>query len=123
MFYLNDDSKKKLKEKMGAAVSDEELENVAGGTTAENAELLGVLKDFHPKAVEATFKMATFAGDDRTIGIMFESAVPGILKEVLGNRVTITPSINGKNKYTFDGKEVSHAEMKKIIQQEGWAVS
>lgn len=120
---MNEDAKSKLKEKMGAVVSDEDLEKVVGGADTENAELLAVLDAFHPKAVKEIFRAASFAPDVDTINIIFNHGASTVLKEVLGDRVTITPSINDKNKYTFDGKEVSHTEMKKIILEEGWVVS
>ena len=50
---MSEDIKAKLKEKMGAAVSEEDLEKVAGGTSEENKELITALYKIDPQGVNA----------------------------------------------------------------------
>ena len=119
---MNEDTKKKLKEKLGALVTDEQLDKIAGGTNRENLDLLGVLAKVDPEAVKDTFETALWYNREEVMQDLFNAAVPRILKENFGNSITIENSIDGKNKYTYNGKPVSHEQLVEIIAAQGWEV-
>ena len=52
---MNEDAKKKLNEKLGAAVTDEQLEKVAGGSKEENMEILTAMRKIDPQGVDDLF--------------------------------------------------------------------
>ena len=121
MFYLNDDSKKKLKEKMGAAVSDEELENVAGGTNGETVEILNALAAIDPQGVQQLKGYIADAqknNDSFRVQNLLQYGMEGLLKKNLSDvaNIGVVSSEFVDNRYSINGEPVSHEEIMNLIQ-------
>ena len=115
---MSEDTKKR------AILSEDALANVAGGSSSENAQLLAALAKVDPQRVNEIFEAAAWYNNhDDAIDDLFNQAVPSILKENFGNSITIENSIDGKNKYTHNGKPISHSQMLEFIDSQGWEIS
>jgi hypothetical protein len=116
VYNLSEDTKKR------AILSEDALANVAGGTASENAQILAALAKVDPERVQGIFETAAWFNREDAINDLFKEAVPAILKENFGNSITIENSIDGKNKYTCNGKPMSHTQMLEFINSQGWEV-
>ena len=113
---MSEDAKSKLKEKMGATVSEEDLDKVAGGTSDENRELITALYKIDPQGVSALMSSLKPGNEHDQIA----SGIGDLLQKNLGlgsGISTSRPNYYGSffDNGTFDEK--SHAEVLEMIDQ------
>jgi len=113
---LNKDLKSKLKEKMGALVTDEQLEKVAGGTYEQNLEILVAMANIDPENVQKVFsKINAEETNPRDIGfIISQGAANLILKHF---HMAVATSNDLDNRYIDrDGSNLNQDQMLKMIK-------
>ena len=103
---MSEDAKAKLKEKMGAAVSEEDLDKVAGGTSEENKELITALYKIDPQGVNALMSSLKPGGEHEQIASKI-----GQLLIKQGISSAISADANSPNVYHVGGKDMSHADV------------
>ena len=115
---MNEDAKKKLKEKLGAGVTDAELENVAGGTNEENMKLLDALEKLDPDGVKAIYDKAMnpYNTMRRVEGIVTDG-VYNLIKKHFGNKIAVFNSAGSTNVYFKNNDNISHAQMIDMINK------
>ena len=114
---MNEDSKKKLKEKLGSLVTDEQLNKVAGGTYQENLEILSAMARLDPKGVQSVFAKV----NDRNNHDSPELTISQGAEELLDKHFPVEfgfvhlTSTKDNNLYRKSWKKLSHSEMLKMI--------
>ena len=106
---------------MGAVVSYEDLENVAGGTNGETVEILNALAAIDPQGVQ---KLAGYIAeakknhDSFRMQDLLQSGMERLLKENLSDVANIGVVSNEfvNNRYSINGEPVSHGEIMNLIQ-------
>jgi len=111
---LNDDAKKKLKEKMSAVVSDEDLDNVAGGTQRENFDILNAMMAIDPNGVQAVLDYAA-ANAHNHPQIHLSVALGPLVQKHLGINVVADPK--GNNYYFMGEESLSHEQVMNMIKK------
>ena len=120
---MNEDTKTKLEEKKGAAMGEEELNNVAGGSFEENQDILEVMSRIDPQGV----KEFTQNWDQTSPDAPSKLAI-GMMKLMEKNGLN-TKKINAylnadriANFYRIDGEFVQHEEFMKELEEHAWQV-
>ena len=118
---MSEDAKSKLKEKMGAAVSDEELENVAGGSNGETVEILNALAAIDPQGVQQLKGYIADAqknNDSFRVQNLLQYGMEGLLKKNLSDvaNIGVVSEELRNNRYSINGEPVSHEEIMNLIQ-------
>lgn len=125
---MKDDAKNKLKEKFGAAVSDDVLDNVAGGTFEQNKDILGILGDIdHESTVYLLKHWDQKAPNSKAT---LTEGISCILNQNLkGTNINFALNEKGENFYYLrdeDGnmtKRLSHAEfMAELNKRVAWEI-
>lgn len=116
VFTLNEDAKKKLKEKMGAAVGEEQLEKVAGGYADEISFIMNDLVQFDPHAVHDYTHIANLADGEIEAALRLSEGATELLKKYVNPTAQVGFNINGKVSFKVNGQAVSFDQMRKMIQ-------
>jgi len=126
---MNEGLKAKLKEKLGAAVSDEDLDKVAGGTQRENEDILVAMSQLDPQGVQAVVVYAKNFVKTKS-GSFQEGMADGtemLLKKHFGDNLTAVTFEGDKysNDYWFNGQGISHKQLinminQKALEKDGW---
>ena len=110
---MSEDAKSKLNEKKGAAVSEEDLEKVAGGTQEEKWEILKAMKILDPKGVDEL--LSSLSPDGNIAKTQIDKGIDKLLRWNLGaySKLSSTDS----NIYFFDHDYRDHAELLDAINK------
>ena len=113
VFTSNDDAKIFLKEKLGALVTDEQLDKVAGGTMDENSDILSAMARIAPEKVAGIINTAAVAPTEAEANAEIRMGVQELLKDNFG--VFSVSRMNSDNTYGYNGKIISHEQLMKMI--------
>jgi len=117
---MNEDTKTKLEEKKDSVASDEELDQIAGGTIEENMDLLNAMVKLDPNGVKAVFDNAAQVSETTGSNYYQLSIAIGtqnLIKKHFGKNFDISAYDNNwdTNDYSPNGKSISHAQMLGMI--------
>ena len=113
---MNDDTKNNLKEKMGAAVSEEQLEKVVGGYADEISFIMNDLVQFDPHAVHDYTHIANLADNEVEAALSLSEGATELLKKYVNPTAQVDFNIYGKVSFEVNGQAVSFVQMRKMIQ-------
>ena len=115
---MNEDAKKKLNEKLGAAVTDEQLEKVAGGTYEQNLEILNAMARLDFEGVQSIFAKVNASDEDEAQEIICQGAEDLLEKHFGGLGIASITATNVDNWYRTGRKvweNIPHEQMLKMI--------
>ena len=114
---MNDDTKTKLKEKLGALVSDEQLDKVAGGTYEQNLELLSALSKVDSNRVHNILAKSATAGNEEDAQKIVADGTYGLLKQYFSDEFNAAVTVTRfNNYYERNGQKISHDEVLRTIK-------
>jgi hypothetical protein len=117
---LSEDTKKR------EILSEDTLDNVAGGTNDENMQILSALEKIDPDGVQDVYNEAMNAGGDyKAISDIIAVGVVGLVRKNLG--AAVFPAYDYNNQYLVEGQNASHSQIleminTKVAQKDGWEV-
>ena len=118
MAELSKDLQAQLDALKSKSMSDDELDNVAGGTHQENMEVLNVMAQVDPKGTQALLaSLQTLGPDDNWQGIMRDRLTILINDNFKrkGLDVNFSGSVGVGNMYYVGGKKMSHAKFLEFL--------
>ena len=120
---MSEDTKKR------ALLSEDELDNVAGGTTQENMDILNALEPLDPKGVQAVYDEAYSANGDceKIAEIVGVGAYQLLTKHFKSAGLSVFTAEDQSNHYSVNGQSVTHSDVinelnKRAAQKDGWIV-
>ena len=115
---MSEETKKILNSK---AMSDDELDNVAGGTTDQNMAILNGIMQFDSEGVSAVLEKAgkaSSAGKPKLAEMYIGEGVMKLIKKHFGkDGVSSMPIRDMNNVYMQNGESISHDEVMNMISQ------
>lgn len=115
---MSEDAKKILNSK---AMSDNELDNVAGGTTAQNMAILNGIAQFDSAGVSDVLEKAGKASGAGKPGLAEMYIGEGVMKLIRKHfgkdGVSTMPIRDLNNVYSQNGKTISHDDVMKMINK------
>jgi len=114
---LNDDAKKKLKEKLGSLVSDEDLDKVAGGTADETMDIFNALIYINPQKTAKIINAANNSSTEEMANKTIRDGVEMMLYRDLGITAMANMNDNTTNRYMYKNKLISHDQVMDILNE------
>jgi hypothetical protein len=118
---LSEDTKKR------EILSEDTLDNVAGGTFEQNVDLLNAMAQIDPNSVQAILREANKTGDIDKYKSVVSQGLDGLIQKHFGDELRGVPLSSSKfdNYYQSNGKKISHQQALNIInaKAQGWEIS
>jgi hypothetical protein len=116
---LSEDTKKR------EILSEDTLDNVAGGTFEQNVDLLNAMAKIDPDSVHAILREANETGDIKGYKSVVSKGLSDLFQKHFGNELKGVPWTRFENYYTSNGQEISHQQALNIInaKAQGWEIS
>jgi hypothetical protein len=118
---LSEDTKKR------EILSEDTLDNVAGGTFEQNVDLLNAMAQIDPNSVHAILREANKTGDIDKYKSVVSQGLDGLIQKHFGDELRGVPLSSSKfdNYYQSNGKKISHQQALNIInaKAQGWEIS
>ena len=114
---MNEETKKTLE-----PMSNDELDNVAGGSTTENAEILNAMMKLDPDGVVSVFDAANQADSPEEGEMIIARGTYNLLRKNVSDKIYGLVGSDIKNYYSHNGTKVSHKQIIDMINAkvEGW---
>ncbi len=108
---MNEESKK-------TELSEDALDNVAGGTNEQNMQILKALEGIDPDGVNEVYSaMSNVGGNYEKMGNIASVGVYRLVSKNLGSNVTAFSSPNDANSYLKNGRYISHNDILNEIKK------
>jgi hypothetical protein len=116
---LSEDTKKR------EILSEDTLDNVAGGTFEQNVDLLNAMAQIDPNSVHAILREANKTGDIDEYKYVVAQGLDGLIQKHFGDELMGAPLTSYENYYISNGQKISHKQALDIInaKAQGWEIS
>ena len=116
---MSEDTKKR------EVLSENALDNVAGGTFEQNVDLLNAMAQIDPNSVQAILREANKTGDIDGYKSVVSQGLDGLIQKHFGNELRGVPLTKFENYYSSNGQQISHQQALNIINEkaQGWEIS
>ena len=116
---MSEDTKKR------ALLSEDALDNVAGGTFEQNVDLLNAMAQIDPNAIQTILNKANKTGDIDEYKSVVSQGLNGLIQKHFGEELRGVPLSSFENYYRSNGQKISHKQALDIInaKAQGWEVS
>lgn len=116
---MSEDTKKR------ELLSEDTLDNVAGGTFDQNVDLLNAMAQIDPNSVQAILREANKTGDIDKYKTVVSRGLDGLIQKHFGEELRGVPLNSYENYYSSNGQKISHKQALDIInaKAQGWEIS
>ena len=106
-------------------LSEDALDNVAGGTFEQNMDLINAMAPIDPHAVQAILSEANKTGDIEQFKSVVAQGLDPLIKKHFGRELSAFPLTKMGNFYMSNGDQISHQQALNIInaKAQGWEIS
>jgi hypothetical protein len=116
---LNENAKKLSTDKFAKIVNDEELDNIAGGNLAENAEILSAMENIDPKGYNEALNSEHPTSSYQLTKLLFSNY--SLIKSKTGMSLTVLSNLHdGNNEYILIDRKgvdtkITHTQAVKFL--------